>query len=39
MNYRIYNKLEGKTKNDYLREMITEVLAWGMQPYTVTTDA
>ncbi len=39
VNYRIYNKLEGKTKNDYLREMITEVLAWGMQPYTVTTDA
>jgi hypothetical protein len=28
VNYRIYNKLEGKTKNDYLREMITEVLAW-----------
>ncbi len=39
VNYRIYNKLEGKTKNDYLREMITEVLAWGMQPHTVTTDA
>ncbi len=39
VNYRIYNKQEGKTKNDYLREMITEVLDWGLQPKTVTTDA
>ncbi len=39
INYRIYNKQEGKTKNDYLREMIAEVLAWGFQPKTVTTDA
>lgn len=39
INYRIYNKLEGKTKNDYLREMIVEVLDWGLQPKTVTTDA
>ena len=29
VNYRIYSKREGKTKNDYFREMITEVLAWG----------
>ena len=39
VNYRIYNKQEGKTKNDYLREMITEVLDWGLKPYTVTTDS
>ena len=39
LNYRIYNKQEGKTKNDYLREMITEVLDWGVQPRMVTTDA
>ncbi len=39
INYRIYNKREEKTKNDYLREMITEVLDWGWQPKTVTTDA
>ncbi len=39
INYRIYNKQEGQTKNDYLREMIAEVLAWGFQPKTVTTDA
>ena len=39
VNYRIYNKQEEKTKNDYLREMITEVLGWGLQPQMVTTDA
>lgn len=39
LNYRIYNKQEGKTKNDYLREMIAEILGWGLQPETVTTDA
>ncbi len=38
VNYRIYNKLEGKTKNVYLREMITEVLGWGLQPKMVTGD-
>ncbi len=38
INYRLYNKQEGKTKNDYLREMITEVLNWGLKPKTVTTD-
>ncbi len=39
VNYRIYNKQEGKTKNNYLREMISEVLDWGLQPKMVTTDA
>ncbi|BAY62838.1 transposase IS701 family protein (plasmid) [Calothrix brevissima NIES-22] len=39
INYRIYNKQDGQTKNDYLRDMITEVLVWGLQPHTVTTDA
>jgi hypothetical protein len=34
----IYNKQEGKTKNDYLREMIAEVLTWGLSPETITTD-
>ncbi len=38
INYRIYNKQEGKTKNDYLQEMIAEVLNWGLSPKTVTTD-
>lgn len=39
VNYRIYKKQDGQTKNDYLREMITEVLAWGLEPKTVTSDA
>ena len=39
MNYRIYNKQESKTKNDYLKEMLIEVLDWGLQPRLVTTDA
>lgn len=33
INYRIYNKQEGKTKNDYLREMIAEAMDWGLKPY------
>ncbi|MBD2511120.1 transposase [Nostoc muscorum FACHB-395] len=39
VNYRIYNKQDQKTKNDYLREIITEVLDWGLKPKRVTTDA
>jgi len=39
VNYRIYNKQDDKTKNEYLREMITEVLDWGLKPKTMTTDA
>lgn len=39
VNYRIYNKQDDKTKNDYLREMITEVMDWGLKPKTMTTDA
>lgn len=39
INYRVYNKQEEKTKNEYLREMINEVLVWGVCPKTVTTDA
>lgn len=39
INYRIYNKQEGKTKNDYLQEMTAEVLNWGLSPKIVTTDS
>lgn len=39
VNYRIYNKQEGKSKNDYFREMIGEVLSWGLQPKIVTAEA
>ncbi len=38
VNYRIYNKQSGKTKNNYFREMTTEVLSWGLMPKMVTTD-
>ena len=36
INYRIYDKKEGKTKNDYFREMLVEVLTWGLKPLIVT---
>lgn len=39
VNYRLYNRAEGKTKNDYLREMIEEVIDWGIQPIKLTTDS
>lgn len=39
VNYRIYNRQESKSKNDYLREMIEEVLGWGLKPKIVTGDA
>ncbi len=38
INYRIYDRQEGKTKNDYFREMVTEVIAWGLKPRIVTGD-
>jgi hypothetical protein len=39
VNYRIYNKTEGKTKNDYFIEMLEEVLAEGIKPSYVTGDS
>lgn len=39
INYRIYDKKEGKTKNDYFREMILEVINWGLKPSIVTGDS
>ena len=36
VNFRVYDKSEGKTKNDYFREMLEEVLAWGLDPAFVT---
>jgi hypothetical protein len=38
INFRIYDKRQNKTKNDHFREMITEVLEWGLQPRIVTGD-
>lgn len=39
VNFRIYDKAEGKTKNDYFQEMFDEVLAWGLEPAFTTGDA
>jgi hypothetical protein len=39
VNYRIYDKREGKTKNDYFREMVVEVKQWGISPSWVTGDS
>lgn len=39
INYRIYDKREGKTKNDYFREMLIEVVSWGLKPRLVTGDS
>jgi formamidopyrimidine-DNA glycosylase len=39
VNYRIYDKQDLKTKNDYLREMINEVMDWGLKPRWITGDS
>lgn len=38
VNFRVYDKSAGKTKNDYFQEMVKEVLAWGLNPKIVTGD-
>jgi len=39
VNYRLYDKSEGKTKNDYFLEMLDEVILWGLIPSVVTGDS
>ena len=39
VNYRLYDQAEGKTKNDYFRAMLAEVLVWGLEPAVVTGDS
>ena len=39
VNYRIYDKKAGKTKNDYFKEMLLEVLDWGLKPAWATGDS
>jgi hypothetical protein len=39
INYRIYGKMEGKTKNDCCREMLKEVIDWGVKPRIITGDS
>ena len=39
VNFRIVLKSEGQTKNDYFRDMLAEILAWGLQPAWITGDS
>lgn len=39
VNFRLYDKQEGKTKNDYFRDMVLEVKQWGLEPAWVTGDS
>jgi hypothetical protein len=39
INYRIYNKADNKTKNDYFQEMFVEVCGWGLEPDFITGDS
>lgn len=39
VNFRIYDKREGKTKNEYFREMVSEVQTWGLKLAWVTGDS
>lgn len=39
INFRVYDKSDGKTKNDYFLDMLAEVLSWGLKPSFVTGDS
>ena len=39
INYRLYNHEENKTKNDYFRDMLNEVMSWGIKPKLITSDS
>jgi hypothetical protein len=39
VNFRIYDKSEGKTNNDYFLEMLEEVKSWGLRPAWMTGDS
>ena len=39
LNYRVVDKAEGKTKNEFFREMVEAVLAWGWRPTLVSADS
>ncbi len=39
VNFRLVDKSSGKTKNDYFREMLVEVLTWGLKPVFITGDS
>ena len=39
VNFRVVDKSENKTKNDYFLEMLAELLSWGLNPAIVTGDS
>lgn len=39
VNYRVYDKTENKTKNDYFLDMLAQVLEWGLKPDFMTGDS
>ena len=39
VNFRLVDKAEAKTKNELFREMVSEVLAWGLRPALVSVDS
>ena len=39
VNYRLYDKSHGETKNDYFIDMLKEALLWGLKPSWVTGDS
>src|SRR5579871_286742 len=39
INFRICDKKSGKTKNDYFREMLLEVISWGLTSAWITGDS
>ena len=38
VNYRVYDKADNKSKNDYFQDMLAQVLAWGLRPAFTTGD-
>ena len=38
VNFRVVDKAEGKTKNELFREMVSEVLGWGLRPALVSAE-
>ena len=39
VNYRVYDKAEHKSKNDYFLEMLEQVVNWGLEPGFMTGDS
>ena len=39
VDFRVYDKADGKTKNDYFLDMLSEVLEWGLKPAFSTGDS